>query len=307
MRTAQYQEMKAVLTTKPMSPYDDVPEIRYHFPKTYLRQARDAVGDLVVYYEPRRSSGDDASRGGRQSYFAVARLERIEEDRIIPDHYYAYITEYLSFDSPVPFSPNGKTIESALQKADGSTNRGAFGRSVRSIPDEEFLLICSLGFHEFGADREDSADSGSLGGLEEPSIEFERPRTMINITRPLRDRAFTRQIQAAYGQRCAFTGLRLINGGGRSEAQAAHIRPVHDKGPDSVRNGLALSGTVHWMFDRGLISIADDYRILKASSLPSEDVNRLLNPTGRLLIPDPEYLRPHPHFLRYHRESIFKG
>ncbi len=60
------------------------------------------------------------------------------------------------------------------------------------------------------------------------------------------------------------TGLKIINGGGRTEVQAAHIRPVPDRGPDSVRNGLALSGTVHWMFDRGLISIDDDYSLIVA-------------------------------------------
>ena len=43
------------------------------------------------------------------------------------------------------------------------------------------------------------------------------------------------------------------NGGGRAEAQAAHIQPVAENGPDSLRNGVALSSTFHWMFDRGLI------------------------------------------------------
>ena len=44
---------------------------------------------------------------------------------------------------------------------------------------------------------------------------------------------------------------------------AAHIRPVEANGPDIVSsNGLALSGTAHWMFDRGLISLNDDLKIL---------------------------------------------
>jgi len=54
------------------------------------------------------------------------------------------------------------------------------------------------------------------------------------------------------------SGLMLRNGGGRPEVQTAHIRPVESRGSDSVRKGLALSGTLHWMFDRGLISVADD-------------------------------------------------
>ncbi len=59
---------KAVLNTKVNPEYDDLPEERYHFPKTYLNQVSLAVGDLAIYYEPRRPSGDLSSSGGRQSY-----------------------------------------------------------------------------------------------------------------------------------------------------------------------------------------------------------------------------------------------
>ena len=72
--------MKTVLTTKESSSYDDLPELRYHFPKTYLNQIERAVKDWVVYYEPRRSSSDLGSSGGRQAYFATARVDRIIHD-----------------------------------------------------------------------------------------------------------------------------------------------------------------------------------------------------------------------------------
>ena len=67
---------KAVLTTKVDPSYDDLPEERYHFPRTYLNAARAALGDWIVYYEPRRSSAHLSSSGGRQSYFATARIVR---------------------------------------------------------------------------------------------------------------------------------------------------------------------------------------------------------------------------------------
>ncbi|MDE2764079.1 MAG: hypothetical protein OXK74_15060 [Gemmatimonadota bacterium] len=54
---------------------------------------------------------------------------------------------------------------------------------------------------------------------------------------------FATGIKRAYDNTCAVSGLRIINGGGRAEAQAAHIRPVHANGPDSLRNGVALSST----------------------------------------------------------------
>src|SRR5258708_25994518 len=65
---------KAVFTTKVTPSYNDLPEVRYHFPRTYLNQVKQAVGDHIVYYEPRRSSVELSSFGGRQSYFGVARV-----------------------------------------------------------------------------------------------------------------------------------------------------------------------------------------------------------------------------------------
>ena len=69
----------------------------------------------------------------------------------------------------------------------------------------------------------------------------------------------------AYEGRCAVTRLRIINGGGRAEVQAAHVWAVQHGGPDTVRNGIALSSTVHWLFDRHLISLDQDYRLLVAA------------------------------------------
>ena len=69
----------AIFTASESSSYDDRIEERYHFPKTYLGQATQAIGELILYYEPRRDAGISSS-GGRQAYFAVARLASIEPD-----------------------------------------------------------------------------------------------------------------------------------------------------------------------------------------------------------------------------------
>ena len=114
-------------------------------------------------------------------------------------------------------------------------------------------------------------------------------------------------MRSAYENRCALTGLRLINGGGRPEVQAAHIMPVASKGPDSVRNGLALSGTVHWLFDRGLLSVDDDYRVLVAEKHVPKEVVGLLNQDRHINAPADPKSCPHPHFLRFHRDNVFKG
>jgi putative restriction endonuclease len=111
----------------------------------------------------------------------------------------------------------------------------------------------------------------------------------------------------AYDERCAITGLKLINGRGRAEVAAAHIRPVEASGPDIVSNGIALSGTAHWMFDRGLISLADDLEILisRQTNNPQE-IRSIINKSGQALAPHRISARPHPHFLKWHRENCFK-
>ena len=53
-------------------------------------------------------------------------------------------------------------------------------------------------------------------GFDEPQADFERPIVESVVARPFRDQAFARQVRLAYDNRCAVTGLRLINGGGRA-------------------------------------------------------------------------------------------
>lgn len=299
---------KAVFTTKIAPGYDDLPEVRYHFPKTYLNHVRQTIGDYVVYYEPRRSTVELSSGGGLQSYFGVARVDSVVEDRTRADHYFAIIdsSSYLDFDRPVPFQEAGLYYENALRKDDGSTNKGAFGRAVRLMSEQEFDRILKTGFAPVLSSNIDGSNTLPVE-LDEQSVPFERPVVEMMISRPFRERSFMHNVRSAYGNRCAITGLRLINGGGRPEVQAAHIKPVASDGPDSVRNGLALSGTVHWMFDRGLISVSDDYKILISKKHVPDDAARLLNKNGLINLPSDPTLYPNSHYLEFHREIIFKG
>jgi putative restriction endonuclease len=229
----------------------------------------------------------------------------IESDSRRPDHYYARVRDFLLLDNPVPFREGQHFYERSLERDDGKTNKGAFGRSVRNLSDPEFDAIVARGFSEIPLSEFESA--ANLTGFGETAAPFIRPLVEIVATRSFRDRAFARQIQKAYDGTCAVTGLRLINGGGRAEVQAAHIRPVAHGGSDSVRNGLALSGTIHWMFDRGLMSVADDYRVLLSSKGVPDQIRALLPPDGRVRLPSDRQVWPHPHFLAYHRQTTFSA
>jgi putative restriction endonuclease len=182
---------------------------------------------------------------------------------------------------------------------------------VRPISDQEFTEILAAGFAaELSLNPTATQPDLILPArLMEAAAEFERPVIERVMSRPVRDAAFRHAIQAVYESTCAMTGIRLINGGGRSEAQAAHIRPVEERGPDSIGNGLALSGTVHWMFDRGLVSLGDppDYPILLTRQGMPDSVRRLFNPDMLLRKPADQRFWPAPAYTEFHRKQVFKG
>ena len=300
---------KAVLVTKVDPTYDDLPENRYHFPANYLKRIEQTVGDWIIYYEPRRSSGDQSSTGGRQVYFSTARVTGITQDQVKANHYYAHISDYLEFDTPIPFKEGEFYYENALRKEDGSTNRGAFGHSVRLLTEQEYDIILKAGFASVLKIQEEIDVQENIGypEIQDEVGEYQRPIIEKLIKRPFRDAAFAKQVKDTYRHTCAVTGIKIINGGGRAEVQAAHIMPISHNGPDSIRNGLALSGTIHWMFDRGLISVNDDYSLLKVTHKIPEQINRILDPDGRLILPSSAKYKPHPQYLRYHRENVFIG
>lgn len=301
--------MKAVFDTKSNSGYDDDITHRYHFParSNYMAAAREAVGDWIVYREPQRN-------GGRRSYIAVARVLRIDPDLRRPDHAYAIIGDYLPFDQPVPFAGDGTYWEAPLRAIlePSRVGQGLQGKAMRPLNDMDFAAIVAAGLIETLA-PENALRLGLSGLADVEHVAFELDNTpgldqvrrveAMLVNRKIRDANFRRQVCEAYEDRCAITGLRIINGGGRSEVQAAHIRGVGEGGPDVVQNGLALSGTVHWLFDRHLISLTDNYRMLVAHNrVPSELVGLFEKQMERIHLPKDSRLWPHRDYLAWHRE-----
>lgn len=292
-----------VFMHKDGSIYDDIPEVHYQFPKIYLSRAKQMVGDWVVYREPVKIPN---SKG----FFAVAKVKQIIPDPDRSEHFRALIEQgsYLPFKPTVPHIVDGQPVERDLANAQAA---------VRPLSNSDFARIIALGLREDEVlPRVDPPIEKIEGATSAPVFEdqtgdyaatlpgaFERQIIQSLVNRPFRDRAFRRAVLHAYDGRCAVTGWCLVNGGGRLEAEAAHIRPVEHGGPDSIRNGLALSGTAHWMFDRGLIGVADNHEIMIHRKVNDRSgVEAIINPSGKLIAPSREADRPHPTFLGWHRE-----
>lgn len=303
----------AVFIQNPKSIYDDRPGEAYNFPAQYLSRVQETVGDWVIFYE---------GRSGAFGYVGVQKVTHVTPDPRRDGWYYAWLSPgtQLQFERVVERADAaGQAFEHVLRGADGRPiSGGANVSAVRRLTPGEFAAIVDHGLLPLeGADAlprevgEAEAQAPGMAGFADQQTPFgpaplSADRHEVLTSRKYRDPAFQRMVKNAYGSRCAISGLSLRNGGGRPEVQAAHIRPVAADGPDIVPNGLALSGTLHWMFDRGLISVAEDLTILIShNKVPKETAQRLIDPGQRLILPENPRDHPHPEYLRYHREEIF--
>jgi putative restriction endonuclease len=299
--------MKAVFDTRPGSGYDDEIQSRYHFPDRYLEEARKAVGDWIVYRAPRRG-------GGQIGYFAVARVVSIDADPVQSGHSYARMADFLQLDEVVPLERAAGFYEQRLNFVAKRSliGRTLQGRSVRTISELEFGNIVRAGLKETLDPANANwleldaghVDPTTLSLVIAPAEEQERKVVQILMNRKVRDANFRRHVCDAYGNTCAVTKLRIINGGGRAEVQAAHIWPVETGGPDVVQNGISLSATAHWLFDRHLISITDDYGLLISHNrVPSELRPLFQNQLERIHLPRDKSLWPHIPYVQKHRSA----
>ncbi len=119
--------------------------------------------------------------------------------------------------------------------------------------------------------------------------------------------AFRGIVLGNYGYTCAVTGQRF-HSSQHVEADGAHIIGKDVRGTDDPRNGVALSKSAHWAFDRGIFTISDQYEVVvnpKASSasiaqFPAIAVNR-----RKMFLPEDSYYWPHPDALAWHRQEVF--
>jgi len=284
--------MKAIFDTRGESGYDDHIVEHYHFPNRYLAEAQKAVGDWIVYREPRRG-------GGRSGYVAVARLLRIDPDLAQEGFSYARVSEYFQFDLVVPLRRGVGFFERQLDFVPNTLIGSRLqGKSIRTISDEEFREIVRAGL-----DRTLDPENVFRVELDDAHVEEQERRIeQILVNRKIRDASFREKVIAAYESRCAVTGIRIVNGGGRVEAQAAHIGSVESGGPDVVQNGLALSATAHWLFDRHLISLTDNLGLLVSHNrVPTEFQPLFKNQLERIHLPEDRNLWPHLPYVQRHR------
>ncbi|MFD2969955.1 HNH endonuclease [Sphingobacterium bambusae] len=87
----------------------------------------------------------------------------------------------------------------------------------------------------------------------------------------VRSGLFKREIPRIYHNTCAISGMRVDALTTASMIDACHIVPFSEGYNDTLGNGIALCPNLHRAFDRGLISLSDNYTVLVNKNFVEND------------------------------------
>jgi putative restriction endonuclease len=135
----------------------------------------------------------------------------------------------------------------------------------------------------------------------------EAPETETYLTES-RSVAFRRVVVEAYQHTCAFCRVRVMTPDGRTAVAASHIVPWSHGHNDDPRNGMALCGLHHWVFDQGLIGVEPDHRITVSPVVRSDEnaAQAILDLDRKpIYLPANQMLWPAKSALRWHMDNIF--
>lgn len=142
----------------------------------------------------------------------------------------------------------------------------------------------------------------------EDDVAIEEGKTTESVVKTRVNQWFFRKtILAAYDSTCCITGINIPD-----LLIASHIVPwsADTKNRLNPRNGLCLNALHDRAFDRGYISVTEDYRVLvsprlrSGKNIPAESWFLKYENSSIAL---PNRFLPDPAFLSYHRENIFKA
>lgn len=195
--------------------------------------------------------------------------------------------------------------------------RGIIGLRGSSKADKEIWDEFTNNWEELGIESEEKFQKLFDNSItpDEPQTEKRKIRNKLNgeteveaTIKVRRGQDFFREtIMAVYGSRCCITGNPVAE-----LLIASHILPW-SKYPEhrlNPHNGLCLARTHDVAFDRGLITLDKDYRIVISTYLekflPEEtlELNFFAYRGKQINLPD-KFL-PNPDFLHHHREEMFR-
>ena len=125
----------------------------------------------------------------------------------------------------------------------------------------------------------------------------------------VRDTLFRREIVRLYDDTCCITGVRVSAPYAFSMVDACHIVPFYKTFNNHPTNGIALCPNLHRAFDKGAVSIDENYRvIISRTFVENEDSAYSLKAlAGKAIqLPRDEYFMPDLEAFAWHHKHTFR-
>lgn len=129
----------------------------------------------------------------------------------------------------------------------------------------------------------------------------------IEEERFIRGNIFKREVPKIYQNQCCISGMRIESNTNAQMIDACHIVPFSISNDDTVSNGISLSPNLHRAYDRGLITINEDY-IVRISPVVRENETpfSISQFAGRrIILPENRKDYPSPENLMWHKKEVF--
>jgi putative restriction endonuclease len=126
----------------------------------------------------------------------------------------------------------------------------------------------------------------------------------------VRNGLFKRFVPKLYHNQCSFSGMKINSTFNYNFIDACHIVPFSHSHNDKIVNGIALCPNMHRAFDRGLLSINADYRILVSKHVHEDEDHpySFRQLAGKeVVLPEKVIHYPDQVALEWHRENVFKA
>lgn len=179
---------------------------------------------------------------------------------------------------------------------------------------DEYFSGTKSNFENSSEDQEKLFDDIEGKILREGASEYRKEITKLIQQRNeeeifIRGCIFKREIPKIYNNTCCISGMKIDAAISASMIDACHIIPFSESYNDTITNGIALCPNLHRAFDRGLITIDKNYKVIISKVFKEGKTNYSIKAfeNQQILLPKQNIFYPLIHNFNWHRKNIFKN
>ena len=279
--------------------YGDKDFDEYHWDQA--RNNRPRVGDFFLYRRPQKAS----EVKGQFYIYGLGKIKSIQSINNADDatqkkrdkHVIAHVEQGIRFNDPI-LQSDLEDFEWTFKKR-GNTWEHFFQQyGMNEINQTDFIALLQMGL-------ENQFDALDMSSVEEDiDYRVEDKRANVKI-RGKDQRDFSLQVKLNYQYRCAISGITS-----KEFLIASHIIPwaVDWDNRKNPFNGICLSSLLDTAFDKGYITIDQQYRVVISNKAKEDKAlfEYLKQYEGKKLEVPKQYL-PKQDFLEWHRNRFINN